>query len=207
AMAAGLVPAILAPLTEKQHPEHHRATLVRLIEQTAPVALVAAAATRAQIPTVPIPLIIVDRDNEENTDDDHGDAGDGWTARHRGRPDDIAFLQFSSGTTGLRKGTPVRHRMAVAQITAFQATLKLNRQRHRVASWLPLYHDMGLLGSFLLPLALGVEVVCVDPMVWVREPWLLLDMIERHRATHAWLPNFAFHHLVQMRPTGRSWQL
>ena len=67
-----------------------------------------------------------------------------------------------------------------------------------IATWLPLYHDMGFIACFVTPLLLGVEVVWLSPFEWVANPALLLDAVTRHRATLAWLPNFAF------RVSGRS---
>lgn len=208
AMMAGQVPAILAPLTDKQNPDHHRATLRELFRQVDPAAVVVAGATHGQLPDTSCPVIRAETVSSfvqgDRGNADRADAAVFWPAA---RPEETAFLQFSSGTTGMRKGTLIRHDMVVAQLTAFQAALRLDGRRHTIASWLPLYHDMGLLATFVLPLALGVPVVCMDPMAWVRSPWLLFDMIERHRATHCWMPNFAFLHLCQTVPPERSWDL
>jgi acyl-CoA synthetase (AMP-forming)/AMP-acid ligase II len=62
----------------------------------------------------------------------------------------------------------------------------------RVVSWLPLYHDMGLIAAFHLPLALGIPTVQLDPFEWVMAPVLLLEAISRQKGTLTWLPNFAY---------------
>ncbi len=62
----------------------------------------------------------------------------------------------------------------------------------RIASWLPLYHDMGFIACFVNALWRGVPVVWLSPFEWVANPAILLDAITQHRATLAWLPNFAF---------------
>jgi acyl-CoA synthetase (AMP-forming)/AMP-acid ligase II len=62
----------------------------------------------------------------------------------------------------------------------------------RIVSWLPLYHDMGLIAAFYLPLTLGIPVVQIDPFEWVSAPVLLLEAISREKGTLSWLPNFAY---------------
>jgi acyl-CoA synthetase (AMP-forming)/AMP-acid ligase II len=72
---------------------------------------------------------------------------------------------------------------------------------------LPLYHDMGLITSFLLPLWMGVPVLSIDPFEWTRKPTLLFDAIESFRATHAWAPNFSLVHQVRGVRGHRRWDL
>jgi acyl-CoA synthetase (AMP-forming)/AMP-acid ligase II len=68
-----------------------------------------------------------------------------------------------------------------------------------IASWLPLYHDMGLIACFMLPLIADGVIVSLDAFEWVAKPEILLAEIQRARARFVWLPNFAFHHLVRTR--------
>jgi acyl-CoA synthetase (AMP-forming)/AMP-acid ligase II len=82
----------------------------------------------------------------------------------------------------------------VAQIQAFLQVVPLGRE-DVIASWLPLYHDMGLIACFIIPIATGTPVALQDPVQWARAPQRLFEAIERRRATYAWLPNFAFNHL------------
>jgi fatty-acyl-CoA synthase len=110
--------------------------------------------------------------------------------------DDVAFIQHSSGTTGLKKGVQLSYGAVAAQISSYAETLQL-ADSDCIASWLPLYHDMGLIACFILPLTLGVPVVSLDAFEWATRPALLLEAIEQHRCTHVWLPNFAFHHLCR----------
>ncbi|HET6377896.1 MAG TPA: AMP-binding protein [Methylocella sp.] len=119
-----------------------------------------------------------------------------------------ALLQHSSGTTGLKKGVALSYGSIVRQLEAYVAALRLEfAAKITIASWLPLYHDMGLISSFCLPLWRGIPVVSIDPFEWVARPALLLEGIERYRATHAWLPNFAFLHLARMVPQSRHFDL
>ena len=117
-------------------------------------------------------------------------------------PADIAFLQHSSGTTSLKKGVMLSHRAVLLQVEAYASALALSR-KDVIVSWLPLYHDMGLLTSFVLPLVTRTPVVLIDPFVWVTAPQLLFSAITALRGTLCWQPNFAFNHLCRtVRPTG-----
>jgi acyl-CoA synthetase (AMP-forming)/AMP-acid ligase II len=121
---------------------------------------------------------------------------------------EIALLQHSSGTTGLKKGVALSYGAITLQLEAYGAALGLDRvQRPVVASWLPLYHDMGLISSFLMPLWRGIPIVTIDPFEWIARPASMLEAIELSRATHAWLPNFAFLHLSRMVPSAATFDL
>ncbi|WP_175414880.1 AMP-binding protein [Nibricoccus aquaticus] len=113
----------------------------------------------------------------------------------------VALLQHSSGTTGLKKGVALSHRAILRQIEVYSSALRLDPSKDVIASWLPLYHDMGLIACFLTPLVTGTPVVMLDPFEWVAAPRLLLDAIQKYRATLCWQPNFAFQHLCRtVRP-------
>jgi acyl-CoA synthetase (AMP-forming)/AMP-acid ligase II len=115
-------------------------------------------------------------------------------ARHfevRAAPDGVCLLQHSSGTTGLQKAVALSHRAVLDHVAHYGAAIDLRRE-DRIASWLPLYHDMGLIAAFHLPLAAGIPTVQLDPFEWVSSPVELLRAIMRERATLCWLPNFAY---------------
>lgn len=120
--------------------------------------------------------------------------------------DAAALLQHSSGTTGLKKGVTLTYRAITDQLDAYAPQLGLDAHS-RIVTWLPLYHDMGLVACFLLPALLGVPIVSMDPFEWVARPQLLLEAIAAHRGTHAWLPNFAFAHLVRSVPAAPLYDL
>lgn len=114
--------------------------------------------------------------------------------------DDTAFLQHSSGSTGLQKGVMLSHRAVLNQISAYSEAIRL-RRADVIASWLPLYHDMGLIAAFILPIIQGVKLVLMSPFHWVRDPKILLQAITDHRATLCWLPNFAYNFMAsRIRP-------
>jgi acyl-CoA synthetase (AMP-forming)/AMP-acid ligase II len=118
--------------------------------------------------------------------------------------DEVAFLQHSSGSTGLQKGVALSHRAVLNQVRHYARALSLDPEKDGVASWLPLYHDMGLIATFLLPLVTGTRVVYMDPFEWVTDPAILLEAISRHGSTLSWLPNFAYVHMARRVPRERS---
>jgi fatty-acyl-CoA synthase len=83
------------------------------------------------------------------------------------------------------------HRTVLDHVTQYAKFLEVS-QADKVVSWLPLYHDMGLIAALHLPLAVGIPTIQIDPFEWVLAPSLLLEAMSAERATITWLPNFAF---------------
>jgi fatty-acyl-CoA synthase len=108
-------------------------------------------------------------------------------------PADLAFLQFTSGSTSSPKGVMVSHGNLAANAKAIMFDgLRADGDRDKGVSWLPLYHDMGLIGFVVAPLFAEVPVVLLPPMTFVRRPSTWLDAIHRHRGTISFAPNFAY---------------
>ncbi len=109
------------------------------------------------------------------------------------------FVQHSSGTTGIKKAVAITGRKLAAQYAAYWPEIRaIGGGQARIASWLPLYHDMGLLTSLLLPAIGGDCVSILDPFEWIGRPGLLFDVIEQDCCQLAWMPNFGFRHLVRL---------
>ena len=106
-------------------------------------------------------------------------------------PTQAAILQMSSGTTGHRKPIRFTLQQIAAHIRDYNETMRLGPD-DCIVSWLPLYHDMGFIACFLMPLMLGIPVVMMDPMTWVEEPRRLFDAIDRYQGTTCYMPNFGF---------------
>jgi len=106
-------------------------------------------------------------------------------------PDDIAFLQYTSGSTGLPKGVILTHRNLLANIRGMGAVAGVTPADVFV-SWLPLYHDMGLIGAWLGSLHYGCELVIMPPLSFIARPERWLLAIHRHRGTLSAAPNFAY---------------
>ncbi len=104
---------------------------------------------------------------------------------------DPFLLQHSSGTTGLQKPVLLSHRAVLEHVKSYGEAVGLN-ENDKVISWLPLYHDMGLIAAFHLPLAFGIPSVQIDPFEWVLIPSLLLEVVSKEHGTISWLPNFAY---------------
>ena len=106
-------------------------------------------------------------------------------------PGDIAFLQYTSGSTGNPKGVVLTHANLVANIRAMGAAVQASVNDVFV-SWLPLYHDMGLIGAWFAGLYFGFPTVLLSPLAFLSHPSRWLWAIHRHRGTLSGGPNFAY---------------
>jgi acyl-CoA synthetase (AMP-forming)/AMP-acid ligase II len=189
-MWAGAVPSFMPLPSAKQEPTRYWSSHRALLETIAPAALVTtkthAAAMRANALDTLVPKIVAIEDLLAAAP----------LTRAEAAPRDVVLLQHSSGTTALKKGVALGDAAICAQVEAYAAALKADA-RDVVASWLPLYHDMGLIAGTLLPLMLGQTIALLDPFKWVGKPGTLFEAIRAERATLCWLPNFAFAHLVR----------
>jgi 1-acyl-sn-glycerol-3-phosphate acyltransferase len=107
------------------------------------------------------------------------------------RPRDIAFLQYTSGSTGQPKGVILSHADLLANIRAMGEAVQASSTDVFV-SWLPLYHDMGLIGAWLGSLYHGMPLVLMSPLAFLIRPARWLRTIHKHRGTLTAAPNFAF---------------
>lgn len=120
-------------------------------------------------------------------------------------PDAPAFLQYSSGTTGLKKGVMISHRALLWQVRNYAKAIQAT-EKDTIVSWLPLYHDMGLIACFFLPLITRCRLVGLSPFDWVKRPETWLAAVTRHKGTLSWLPNFAYAFMAKNAPKG-EWDL
>ncbi len=107
------------------------------------------------------------------------------------RGDDIAFIQYTSGSTGNPKGVALTHANLLANIRAM-AKASQATPRDVFVSWLPLYHDMGLIGAWLAPLYVGFPLVVMSPLAFLARPARWLQALTRYRGTLSAAPNFAY---------------
>ena len=106
-------------------------------------------------------------------------------------PDGNAFLQYTSGSTASPRGVVVTHHNLVANLAMLQDSFELTEHSDSV-SWLPLFHDMGLIGGLLEPLYLGAHTVLLAPTNFIRRPATWLEAITRFRPDWVGAPNFGY---------------
>lgn len=107
------------------------------------------------------------------------------------RPGDIAFLQYTSGSTDDPKGVVLTHANLLANIRAMGQATEVSAADVFV-SWLPLYHDMGLIGAWLGSLYFGCRLVIMPPLSFIARPERWLQAIHNHRGTMSASPNFGY---------------
>lgn len=105
--------------------------------------------------------------------------------------DDIAFLQYTSGSTSAPRGVMVTHGNLMANEAAIGEAFGV-RPDSRIVSWLPLHHDMGLIGGMIQPLHAGARGVVLEPLTFVQRPVSWLETISQERADISGGPNFAY---------------
>jgi acyl carrier protein len=120
----------------------------------------------------------------------NGQSGRDFRPVH-GNPGDTGFLQYTSGSTGSPKGVVLSHANLMANVRAMGAAVNANPEDVFV-SWLPLYHDLGLIGANFATLVLGFPVVLMSPLAFLSRPASWMRVIHRHRGTMSGGPNFSF---------------
>ena len=116
---------------------------------------------------------------------------------HAATPDDIAFIQYSSGSTSDPKGVVLTHRNLCINIRAIVEATGWNEDDQSL-SWMPLTHDMGLIGYHLSVLGVGMNHAVMDTNVFVRRPLLWMSKANELRATQLCSPNFGYKHFLKL---------
>ena len=196
AVLHGSIPSIMPFLTEKLLPERYRASLEALVAITQPSAIVTYAEfeneVRAAIKPDDSVRAVLIAENILQPEQFDISCMKGLQRAE----DDIVLLQHSSGTTGLQKGVALSHRAVLNQLNSYSKTLQLVPE-DVIVSWLPLYHDMGLIAGFLMPILSGTHLVLMSPFDWVKAPYRLMQAVSKYRGTLSWLPNFAYNFCAQ----------
>lgn len=198
ALLLGAIPSIFPFLSDKLDPQRYYDSVRQLVIHSGVRAviagpeLVAPLAERLDGVTAVLPADQIGVGDQADVER--------YLERNPAAPDDTAFLQHSSGSTGLQKGVMLSHRAVLNQIASYSQAIALTPD-DVIVSWLPLYHDMGLIAAFILPIVQGVPLVLMSPFHWVRDPKILLWAVHDHRGTLCWLPNFAYNFLAaRVRP-------
>jgi fatty-acyl-CoA synthase len=106
--------------------------------------------------------------------------------------DDTALLQLTSGSTAEPKAVRITHRNLFANLSGMVEASKLVVERDVMVSWLPLFHDMGMVGFLTVPMATGLELVTVTPADFLGRPLLWAELISKYGGTVTAAPNFAY---------------
>ncbi|MDF5758944.1 fatty acyl-AMP ligase [Spongiactinospora sp. TRM90649] len=117
-------------------------------------------------------------------------------------PDDVALLQYTSGSTGNPKGVMVTHANFLANVAETEDAFP-TAPESRVVSWLPLFHDMGLLLSIVFPVVQRVPAYLMAPEAFIRRPARWLEAVSKYRGTHAAAPSFAYELCVRAAAEGK----
>ncbi len=105
--------------------------------------------------------------------------------------DTLAFLQYTSGSTAAPKGVMVTHGNLLHNEGLIQRVFRQTEEAV-IVGWLPLYHDMGLIGNVLQPLYLGARCILISPVAFLQQPFRWLQLISEYKATTSGGPNFAY---------------
>jgi fatty-acyl-CoA synthase len=197
AILLGAIPSMMPFLTEKLSPERYRADLGALFSHSQPAGVVTYPEFEADVCKMvtesghsDCEVFITERIScQEKLD---FSSFSGLTRKET----DTVLLQHSSGSTGLQKGVALSHRAIFNHLDAYAEAIRLKRE-DVIISWLPLYHDMGLIACFLMPILRGVPVVQMSPFDWVRAPYRMFQTISKYRGTLTWVPNFAYNFCAQ----------
>ena len=192
---AGIIPAPISPMVPTKGGEHFLATAARIIDDAGASVLLITESSR------PVAEEILQRASSEarivGAETAFADDPKPFEPPEVD-PEDICFLQYTSGSTTAPRGVIVTHGNLMANIRSFMGPAGLNVGPDDVGiSWLPLYHDMGLIGLVLGPLVYIGPLVIMATSSFVREPRSWLRLIDKHRATITFAPNFAFAQVIK----------
>ena len=186
-LLAGCVPVPIYPPVRPSQLEDHLRRHARILDNararlmiTVSEAKMVARLLRAQVDSLAAVVTV---------DELRGVAGDYRAVD--AKPDDIAFLQYTSGSTGQPKGVVLTHADLLSNIRAMGEATRASSTDVFV-SWLPLYHDMGLIGAWLGSLYYAITLVLMSPLAFLARPARWLWRIHQHRGTLSAAPNFAY---------------
>ncbi|WP_208036212.1 fatty acyl-AMP ligase [Streptomyces cyanogenus] len=113
------------------------------------------------------------------------------------KPDDVAYLQYTSGSTRIPSGVEITHANVCANARQALEAYDIRRGRNCTVGWLPLYHDMGLVLAIALPVIGNVASVLMDPLAFIQQPVRWLRLLSRHTGALTAAPNFAYEYCVR----------
>jgi 1-acyl-sn-glycerol-3-phosphate acyltransferase len=195
-LLAGAVPVPIYPPFRASQLEDHLRRQALILENAQARLLIATPATarpgrwlRSALPG--LQAVVTVAELSAQADGDSGDAAVSVLPRPSPAASDVALVQYTSGSTGDPKGVVLTHANLLANVRAFGEAAD-GRSTDVFVSWLPLYHDMGLIGAWLGSLYYGCRLVVMPPTRFLARPQDWLWAIHRHRGTISAAPNFAY---------------
>ena len=197
---AGLVP-VPAPAPDPIRRKHSLSRLQAILDD-AQAALVL---TTASIQTLCAEQSLVATDHQVQWLATDQPTGEGWPSLENRSPiSDLAYLQYTSGSTATPRGVMISHRNVLAQCEAIRETAGVNAES-RSLCWLPYFHDYGLVHGILAPLYAGIPAFLLSPLTFLRRPLRWLEAIDRWDITHSGAPSFAYDACVKACQKQPSW--
>jgi acyl-CoA synthetase (AMP-forming)/AMP-acid ligase II len=193
AMWLGAIPAFLPFPTGRLHIGKYYSDMRALVERTRPHSILTYGELAQELETCfqgepHVPKLLL----HERLGPDaplHGDPV-------RADPEEVSCIQYSSGSTGLQKGAALSHRAILNECRGVGEFFGMSAKDVFV-TWVPLYHDWGLVCNAIHPLVLGAPFVLLSPVHWVARPAIVLEAITKYKATVYWQPNFAFNFMTK----------
>ncbi len=196
----GAIPSIFSPPSPKMSESDYGNMTRSILDNASFASVIITQSTLDKISTMIPDSIQVTIVNEQLSESDANESNDdilNFIRQNKRSSSEPLFIQYSSGTTGVKKGVAITEEMLVNQLESYMPTIQLNPKENCIVSWLPLYHDMGLITCFFMPLLSGVKLVAQSPYDWVKNPKSFLELIDLYNATHCWLPNFSYNFMAQ----------
>jgi long chain fatty acid CoA FadD26 len=184
-LAAITAGAIAVPLFDPGLPGH-AGRLAAVLADCEPAAVVTTTAAQPAVERFlggDTPVVAADRPGPARS----------WPAP-QAAPDDVAYLQYTSGSTRSPAGVVLTHANVLANVGQVVQGLGLDPAAATTVSWLPLFHDMGLVLGLITPLALGLRSVLMDPVAFIERPVRWLELLGDFAGSWSAAPNFAFHY-------------
>lgn len=177
-----------------------RGCRARLVLSDARMSRVIGRPVATAAPALGLKIVDVLRQRGRETGLSAGGSGD--VGPDRLDPDQVALIQYSSGTTGMPRPVRLTHRAVLANLDAIRTRIlrahpESATVRHAAVSWLPLYHDMGLIGSLLTALAHPADLTLIPPEAFVANPAIWLRALSRYGGTVSGAPNFAYSYCAE----------
>jgi fatty-acyl-CoA synthase len=199
----GYVPAILAWPTSRVDAEKYQRNLLHQLQSLPAERLVTIPSLMANLsqslpyPVIPCPVEGAERWEDVFAKKVNLNDGQRITSEAVSLPasSGALFLQFSGGTTGAQKAVVITAQILIAQLERLEEALGFTTE-DSIVSWLPMYHDMGLIACLWLPLWQGARSLHFAASDWLLNPGVLFEYVERYKGTFTWLPNFAYSYLA-----------